>query len=76
MQFTVHAAKTNLSKLIEAALAGEEVVIARGSVPAVKLVPVARRGFVFGGLPPEIGATMPDLLEPLPEADLAAWEGR
>ena len=30
-QVTIHAAKTNLSKLIEAALRGEEVVIAKGS---------------------------------------------
>ena len=29
IQFTVHAAKTQLSRLIDAALAGEEVVIAR-----------------------------------------------
>lgn len=36
----VHQAKTQLSKLIEAALAGEEVVIARNGVPAVKLVPI------------------------------------
>ena len=36
----VHEAKTQLSKLIEAAIAGEEVVIARNGVPAVRLVPV------------------------------------
>lgn len=36
----VHEAKTNLSKLIARAEAGEEVVIARGDKPAVKLVPV------------------------------------
>jgi prevent-host-death family protein len=35
----VHEAKTNLSQLIEAALRGEEVIIARRGVPAVKLVP-------------------------------------
>lgn len=40
MQFTVHEAKTNLSKLIRLALAGEEVIIARGHVPVVKLTPV------------------------------------
>lgn len=40
MQFTVHEAKTNLSKLIRLALAGEEVIIARGDEPVVKLVPV------------------------------------
>jgi prevent-host-death family protein len=37
---TIHKAKTNLSKLIERALAGEEIVIARGKQPVVKLVPV------------------------------------
>ena len=40
MQFTVHEAKTNLSKLIRLALAGEEVIIARGDVPVVKLMPL------------------------------------
>ena len=43
-QFSVHDAKTNLSKLIAAALDGDEVVIARGNVPAVRLVPVLPRG--------------------------------
>lgn len=37
---TIHAAKTNLSKLIERAEAGEEVVIARNGKPAVRLMPV------------------------------------
>lgn len=37
---TIHKAKTNLSKLIERALAGEEIVIARGKHPVVRLVPV------------------------------------
>ena len=37
---TVHVAKTQLSKLIARAEAGEEIVIARGDKPAVKLVPV------------------------------------
>ncbi|CAN7282995.1 type II toxin-antitoxin system Phd/YefM family antitoxin [Bosea sp. LjRoot237] len=36
----VHEAKTNLSRLIEQALRGEEVVIARNGVPAVRLVQV------------------------------------
>ena len=38
---TVHEAKTNLSKLIAAACEGEEVIIARGKKPVVKLVPIA-----------------------------------
>ena len=36
----VHEAKTNLSKLIERALDGEEVVIAKAGKPLVRLVPV------------------------------------
>ncbi len=38
--YTVHQAKTNLSRLIEQAERGEDVVIARGEKPVVKLVPV------------------------------------
>lgn len=36
----IHQAKTNLSKLIEQAEAGQEVVIARNGKPAVRLTPV------------------------------------
>lgn len=36
----IHEAKTQLSKLVERALQGEEVVIARAGKPAVRLVPV------------------------------------
>jgi prevent-host-death family protein len=36
--FTIHKAKTNLSRLIEKARRGEEIIIAKGKVPVVKLV--------------------------------------
>ena len=36
----IHEAKTNLSKLLEQALNGEEVVIAKAGKPLVRLVPV------------------------------------
>ena len=39
-QVTIHEAKTNLSKLIQESLTGEEVIIARGNRPLVKLVPL------------------------------------
>ena len=39
---TVHEAKTNLSRLIQKACAGEEVIIARGKKPVVKLVPIGQ----------------------------------
>ena len=37
---TIHQAKTNLSRLIKKASEGEEVIIARGSKPVARLVPV------------------------------------
>ncbi len=40
VQMNVFEAKAKLSELIEAALAGDEVLIARAGRPVVKLVPV------------------------------------
>ena len=72
-QFTVHDAKTNLSRLIADALAGGEVVIARGSVPMVRLVPVTPRGNRrFGALKGKI-AIDARFDEPLPENELRGW---
>ena len=73
--FTIHEAKTNLSKLIEQACQGEEVVIARGPEPVVRLVPIAdvkgRRqpGALRGKL--RVG---PEFFEPLTDEELAHWE--
>ena len=72
-QFSVHDAKTNLSKLIAEALAGGEVVIARGSIPAVRLVPVAPRGHRrFGALKGKI-AIDERFHKPLPDDELVGW---
>jgi prevent-host-death family protein len=35
---TIHEAKTHLSRLIREAMQGEEIIIARGDQPVVKLV--------------------------------------
>jgi prevent-host-death family protein len=43
-QIGMHAAKTNLSRLVERALDGEEIVLTRRGDPAVRLVPVKGRG--------------------------------
>lgn len=75
MIVNVHAAKTQLSKLIDAALAGEEVVIARDSKPMARLTPVAKSGFKFGILEGKLGEG-PDFFEPMPEDELRLWEGR
>ena len=39
--FTIHEAKRNLSRLIEKAREGEEIIIARGSKPVARLVALA-----------------------------------
>ena len=73
-QFSVHDAKTNLSKLIAEALAGGDVVIARGSIPAVRLVPVAPRGRRrFGALKGKIAIDR-RFHEPLPADEVAGWK--
>jgi prevent-host-death family protein len=52
----VHAAKTNLSRLLERAEAGEEIVIGRAGKPVAKLVPYVpeRPKRVFGRLKGQI----------------------
>jgi prevent-host-death family protein len=52
----VHAAKTNLSRLLERAEAGEEIVIGRAGKPIARLVPYIpdRPKRVFGGLKGQI----------------------
>ena len=75
MKFTVHAAKTNLSKLIAAALAGEDVVIAKGDKPVVKLVAIDNHGFKLGILADQLTDPPPDFLEPMSEHELVRWEG-
>ena len=37
--YTMHEAKTNLSKLVKRAIDGEEVILANGSTPVAKIVP-------------------------------------
>lgn len=41
VQFNVHEAKSNLSKLLDLALEGEEVVISRHGSPVANLTPFA-----------------------------------
>jgi prevent-host-death family protein len=75
-QVTIHAAKTNLSKLIEAALAGEDVVIAKGNRPIVRLVAIPQGRFQLGMLKDQLTSPGPDFFEPMDADELALWEGR
>lgn len=76
MQVTIHAAKTNLSKLIEAVQNGEEVIIAKGNKPVAKLVPIEKPKFKLGILEGKVKGPIPDFLEPMPEEELQLWEVR
>lgn len=74
---TVHHAKTHLSALIAAAERGEEVVIARGSTPVVKLVSIdapLKPERKFGRLKGLVHLD-DSFFEPMSEEDLLLWEG-
>lgn len=75
MQVTIHTAKTTLSKLIEAAQSGEEVIIAKGDKPVAKLVPVQQTAFKFNVLKGKVKGPIPDFFEPMSEGELQLWEG-
>ncbi len=72
----VHQAKTHLSRLMERAHAGEQIVLAKAGKPYALLGPLPpspttrRPGRLAGEY---VG---PEILLPLPEAVLDAWEGR
>lgn len=73
----IHQAKTELSKLVERAEAGEEIIIARAGKPAAKLVPLTRaRGRRRLGLLDGKFRIPDDFNEPLPESVVRAFEGR
>jgi len=68
--YNLYEAKNNLSALVERALAGEEIVIARRNTPAVRLTPIVpkpeRRPGRFKGM----GRLTDAFFEPLPEEEM------
>ena len=71
----VHEAKTHLSRLLAQVEAGEDVVIARNGKPVARLVPCEpKRKPQFGSWKGRIKVT-DSFFDPLPEEELAAWEG-
>jgi antitoxin (DNA-binding transcriptional repressor) of toxin-antitoxin stability system len=69
----LETAKASLSRLIDAACAGEEMVIAVDSRAAVRLIPIPRANGrrVFGSMKGRLAITR-DFFEPLPEDELSA----
>lgn len=75
MKVSVQVAESKLTELIDAALAGEEVVIDKDSASSVRIVPVTKKKpFKFGLLEGKVHS-VPDFFEPMSEEDLALWEG-
>ena len=71
----VHEAKTHLSRLLDQAHAGQEIILAKAGKPYARLLPLAaepsqRRP---GRLP---GRLDDSFFEPLPAAEIDAWEPR
>lgn len=81
MTFNVHDAKTQLSKLIDRASAGEEIILAKAGEPKAKIVPYKaeeplppRKPGRFKGLL----SSIPDSVwfDPMPDDELDLWEGK
>ena len=73
----IHAAKSQLSRLLDAAVAGEDVIIAKAGKPIARLVPIEpgkerrKLGLLAGKL-----HVPNDFDDPLPDDVLADFEGR
>ncbi len=74
----IETADTELSRLVDEVVAGEEVIIQRAGKPIARLVPVApvlKPSRVLGGLAGQL--SVPDNFDdPLPDDMLDAFEGR
>ncbi len=74
MQLNVYEAKSALSNLLDRAIAGETVVIARAGQPLVRLVPVgtvkSKSGVTFGGALAGKIKLKQDFFAPLTDDDL------
>jgi len=75
MLVNVHDAKTQFSKLLERAHAGQEIILAKAGKPYARRVPLApatpkrKRGRVKS-------INDDAFFDPLPDVELNAWEGR
>ncbi len=73
----IHQAKTNFSKLIDAVMHGEEIIIAKAGKPAAKLVPITvqKPKRKPGALKGKIKISK-DFNDPLPDEIINAFEGK
>lgn len=72
MQINIQDAKAQLSRMVDAAMLGEEVIIAKAGKPFVRLVPIDAPPRVPGAARGHNSLT-PAFFDPLPEDELSAW---
>ncbi len=72
MRVNMHEAKSDLSRLVARALAGEEVIITRAGHPVAQLVPIRQER--LPGLARDRIRLAPDFDEPLPDDVLSSFE--
>ena len=74
---TTHQAKTQLSQLINEACNGEDIVVCRGNLPMVRLVPVDKTPASsrprVGQLTSELVTYSEDTFAPLSDEELELW---
>ncbi len=70
----VHEAKTQLSRLLERAHAGEEIIIAKNGQPYARLVPLEAPRRTLGFLEGKLSVPQ-EFFAPLEEDELRLWEG-
>jgi prevent-host-death family protein len=75
-QINIAEAKAKLSALLDRALAGEDIVIARAGKPLVRLVPIQQRQPRKRGAWRDWKIADDVFLEPMDPEDLDAAEGR
>lgn len=70
--YNIHEAKTHFSKLLDLALHGEEVVIAKAGKPVARILPFVKQDFSprIPGIDKGKVTIMPDFDALLPEFDL------
>jgi antitoxin (DNA-binding transcriptional repressor) of toxin-antitoxin stability system len=74
MHVANHAAKTKLSDLIQAALGGEEAIVANGDKPVVKLAALPKAQYKLGELRGQWPPPLDSFFAPLTREQLAGWE--
>lgn len=78
IKVNVHEAKTHLSRYLARVAAGETILVCNRNVPVAEIRPVAprRRAKRPMGLAKGKFEVPPAFFAPLPETELAAWEGK